>query len=75
MKEECERTLHRVYLYLDREVLSPQERLEVRAHLDACAPCLERYGLEELVTTLVARLKGCQRCPEEVRVRITSLFF
>jgi mycothiol system anti-sigma-R factor len=74
MKDECERALHRAYLYLDGEVLSREERLEIRTHLEACRPCFERYGLEEVVTALVARLRDSHRCPEHVRVRITALF-
>jgi mycothiol system anti-sigma-R factor len=74
MKDECEKTLHRVYLYLDREVLTEQERVEIRAHLEACRPCLERYGLDELIAALVGRLRNSQRCPADVRARITALF-
>ncbi|HEX2235777.1 MAG TPA: zf-HC2 domain-containing protein [Actinomycetota bacterium] len=73
MKEECQRALERVYLFLDGELLSSEERVEIRAHLEACRPCFERYGLEEVVTGLVARLRHAHRCPEHVRVRITSL--
>jgi mycothiol system anti-sigma-R factor len=74
MKEECARTLRRAYLFLDREVLSERERVAIQAHLEACRPCYECYGLVEEMSALVARLRNCQRCPEEVRVRISSLF-
>jgi mycothiol system anti-sigma-R factor len=74
MKRECAETLKRAYVYLDREMLSRRERLDIEAHLEACRPCYERYGLMEEVGGLVARLMSCQRCPEEVRLRITALF-
>jgi mycothiol system anti-sigma-R factor len=75
MKDDCRRTLHRAYLFLDGEVLGASERAEIRAHLEACRPCYERYGLDEVVTVLAARLKTYQRCPEDVRNRIISLFY
>jgi mycothiol system anti-sigma-R factor len=74
MKRECAETLERAYFYLDREMLSRRERLDIEAHLEACRPCYERYGLIQEVGGLVARLRNWQRCPEEVRVRITALF-
>jgi mycothiol system anti-sigma-R factor len=74
MKDECERTLQRAYLFLDQEVLSEGERVEIQRHLEACRPCYERYGLAHEVSALVARLRNCQRCPEEVRLRIIALF-
>ena len=73
MKESCKETLERAYLYLDYEVLSEREREEIRDHLEACAPCYERYGLEQQVAELVARLKHSHRCPEDLRHRINDL--
>jgi mycothiol system anti-sigma-R factor len=75
VKDECARTLHRAYLFLDGELLSPGERAQISTHLEACRPCYERYGLDEVVTTLVARLKSHQRCPDDVRLRIQTLLF
>lgn len=73
MKEDCRETLQKAYLFLDNEVLSSTERLEISSHLEACRPCLERFGLEGEVTTLVARLKGAEPCPDRVRARIQNL--
>lgn len=75
MKEDCANTLRRAYLFLDREVLGAAERAQIQTHLEACRPCYERYGLEELVTALVARLRTSQRCPDDVRSRIIALFY
>lgn len=74
MKDDCRKTLERAYLFLDGERLTEMERVEIGAHLEACGPCYERYGLEQEVTAIVARLKPCQRCPEQVRTRIVALF-
>ena len=73
MKELCRETLQRAYLFIDGEVLSTTERNEIRVHLEECAPCLERYGLEEEVVMLMNRLKGSTPCPEVLKQRITSL--
>ena len=69
----CRETLEEAYLYLDGEGLSADRRREIRAHLEDCAPCYKRVGLEQEVTALLANLRGCTTCPNELRVRITSL--
>jgi mycothiol system anti-sigma-R factor len=73
MKEHCRRILHSAYLYLDGEVLSEAERHEIKVHLDDCAPCYERYGIEEQVKELLARLRGGSPCPAELRDRVTRM--
>ena len=73
MKPDCRETLKRAYLFLDNEVLTHAERVEISNHLEACRPCLERFGLEGEVSALVARLKGADPCPERVKARIQNL--
>ena len=73
MKEDCRVTLEKAYLFLDREVLSETERVQIQAHLEQCRPCLERYGLEGEVTALLARLRGREPCPDRVRERVQKL--
>jgi mycothiol system anti-sigma-R factor len=73
MKERCRETLERAYLFLDGELLSVTERHEIRQHLEDCAPCLERVGLEDELHKIVSRLKGSQQCPDSLRVKIHSL--
>lgn len=70
MKEDCRVTLQKAYLFLDGELLSETERVQIQGHLEDCLPCLERYGLDGEVTTLVARLNTHERCPESVKKRI-----
>jgi mycothiol system anti-sigma-R factor len=69
----CRETLAQAYLLLDGEPVPEAERREVQAHLEACAPCYERYGIEQEVKALIARLHGCTTCPEQLRVRIVQL--
>lgn len=73
MKEDCRATLKRAYLFLDGELLSESERLEISGHLEACRPCLERFGLEREVTTIVARLRGGEACPGRVRASLERM--
>ena len=77
MKQTCkeifEDAYRRAYLLLDGEGLSEAERLEIEAHLEDCGPCLERYGLQVEVSVVIARLRGVQTCPDEVRRRIEAL--
>lgn len=70
MKEDCRIALQKAYLFLDGELLSETERIDIQGHLEDCRPCLEQYGLEGEVTALVARLKGPEPCPENVKKRI-----
>ena len=73
MRELCREVLQRAYLFMDGEVLSATERHRIQAHLEECAPCLERYGLEGEVVILMGRLKGTTHCPEVLKNRIASL--
>lgn len=73
MKELCKETLARAYLFLDGEILSQSERSEIQVHLEECSPCLERYGLEQDLVVLMARLRGSTPCPDGLKDRIASL--
>jgi mycothiol system anti-sigma-R factor len=73
---DCDDVLNDLYLYLDDES-DDQLRNRIRQHLDACAPCLKQYGLEQDVRSLIARCCGGDRAPaslhERIRVRITEV--
>jgi mycothiol system anti-sigma-R factor len=73
LKEHCRETLEKAFLFLDGEILSAAERREIQVRLEECAPCLERYGMEQEVTTLLARLRGGTQCPDKLRLKIRSL--
>jgi mycothiol system anti-sigma-R factor len=73
MKEYCRKTLQQAYLFLDGEILSESERTEIRVHLEECAPCYERYGVDEHVKALLARLQGNCRCPDDLRTKLHRL--
>ncbi len=73
VKEECREVLQRTYLFLDGELLSVSQRLEIQGHLEDCGPCLERYGLEKEFHGLLAKVRNREVCPEALRHRILSL--
>ena len=73
MKHRCKEVLQRAYLFLDGEVLSEEERLQIQVHLDECAPCLEHYGLEREMVFVTARLKGKTECPQKLKAKIQNL--
>jgi mycothiol system anti-sigma-R factor len=66
---DCDDVLRDVYLYLDDES-DPSVRNRIRQHLDDCAPCLKRFGLEQDVRSLIARCCGGDRAPQHLRERI-----
>jgi mycothiol system anti-sigma-R factor len=66
---DCADVIEQVYLYLDGEI-DDTAKLKVREHLDECAPCLRKYGLEQDVKALVARCCGSDTAPEGLKERL-----
>lgn len=54
-------------------MLDETERVDIEQHLEACAPCYKRYGVEREVRIIISRLRGCEPCPQELRHRIQGL--
>jgi mycothiol system anti-sigma-R factor len=67
---DCSDVLDELYLYLDEET-DDALRNRIRQHLEACAPCLQQYGLEQDVRSLVARCCGNEHAPRYLRDRIS----
>ncbi|WP_344952687.1 mycothiol system anti-sigma-R factor [Sphaerisporangium flaviroseum] len=66
---DCKEVLDKVYTFLDGE-LDARRRSDIREHLDECGPCLEEYGLEQVVKQLVAKHCGCDTAPDELRSKV-----
>jgi mycothiol system anti-sigma-R factor len=66
----CSEVLEQVYLYLDGEA-EEHDREHVRIHLDECAPCLRKYGLEQAVKALVAR-SCAEAAPVDLKSRVMT---
>jgi mycothiol system anti-sigma-R factor len=73
---DCDDVLNELYVYMDDET-DIETRRRIREHLEACAPCLRQYGLEQDVRALIARCCGGDQAPaalhQRVRLRITEL--
>ncbi len=68
---DCREVIEEVYLYLDGE-LEAESYSRVRVHLDECAPCLRKYGLEQDVKALVARCCGNDQAPAGLRSKVLA---
>ncbi len=66
---DCEHMLARVHEFLDSE-LDTASSDEIRAHLAACEPCLDRYDVEQAVKSLVSRCCGGDKAPEALRTKV-----
>ncbi|MQA14089.1 MAG: mycothiol system anti-sigma-R factor [Pseudonocardiaceae bacterium] len=66
---DCGEVLAEVWMFLDNEC-DPEHREQLRRHLDECGPCLEEYGLEEHLKTLLARKCGGDHAPDGLRERL-----
>ena len=66
--DDCVDYIERIVYFIDNE-LDEADCSVVRAHLDSCNPCLERYDLQRTVKSLVAR--SCsEAAPSELRDRV-----
>jgi len=65
---DCVDFLDRIVRLIDNE-LQDGDCAIVRAHIDSCNPCLERYNLQRTVKALVAR--SCsEQAPADLRERV-----
>ena len=65
---DCADYLERIVYFLDNE-LDDADCSVVRAHLDTCNPCLEKYDLQRTMKALVAR--SCSEpAPSDLRQRV-----
>lgn len=68
---DCEHMLDRVYQFLDHE-LDTASSDEIREHLAACEPCLDRFDVEQAVKALVSRCCGGDKAPTELRTKVLT---
>ena len=67
----CDHILKRLYAFHDQE-LTEAEANEIREHLLACEPCLDRYDVEQALRMLIRRCCSGQSAPESLRLRIRT---
>lgn len=69
--QPCDHILEQLYAFHDRE-LTEAEADEIREHLLACEPCLDRYDVEQALRVLIRRCCSGQAAPESLRLRIRT---
>ena len=66
---ECVHVLERVYAFIDNE-LDTANGEQIRQHLAACEPCLDKYDVEQAVKSLVSRHCGGDVAPSHLRSKV-----
>ncbi|MRH87810.1 mycothiol system anti-sigma-R factor [Nocardia sp. SYP-A9097] len=70
MDMDCTAVLADVWLLLDNEC-DETIKARLREHINRCSPCIEAYGLEEKLKSLLNRKCGGERAPDSLRARLT----
>ncbi len=70
MDLDCSAVLADVWLILDGEC-DQATRDRLQHHMDHCSPCIEQYGLEEKLKSLLNRKCGGDKAPDTLRQRLT----
>ncbi|GEM30730.1 anti-sigma factor RshA [Nocardia neocaledoniensis NBRC 108232] len=69
MEMDCTAVLADVWLMLDGEC-DQATRDRLQEHMDHCSPCIEAYGIEEKIKSLLSRKCGGEHAPEGLRDRL-----
>ncbi len=69
-KRECTEAVEVLYHYLDGQ-LTEERRVLISRHLDECPPCLDAFGFEAELRTVIAH-KCRERVPDHLRVRVAA---
>lgn len=69
---DCTEVMRRLDEYIDRE-LSSEELVEVRAHLDHCGHCADRFHFEENVLRLVGRCGRQLSAPPDLVQKVRKM--
>lgn len=68
---DCAEVVLRLFEYVDNEA-GPEDRVSIKAHLDACGSCLREYERDLLLKSLVRRACGTEPAPRQLRMQIMS---
>ncbi len=70
MELDCTAVIADVWLMLDGEC-DDATRARLQHHMDHCSPCIEAYGIEEKIKSLLSRKCGGDKAPDSLRDRLT----
>ena len=62
----CDDARHTLYEFLDGE-LTPETKVEIQQHLEACAPCFEKFDFEAELLQVISK-----KCTEQVPPGLTE---
>ncbi|MCX7667865.1 MAG: zf-HC2 domain-containing protein [Atribacterota bacterium] len=62
-----------MYLYLDHEILTEEERREFEKHLEVCRQCCKRYEFERALWLLIRQNGLGDAIPETLLHRIENV--
>lgn len=68
---DCSDVLRKLYAFHDHE-LNDAEADEIREHLLACEPCLDRFQVEEAMRVLIRRCCSGEKASDELRMRVRA---
>lgn len=66
---ECASVIAEVWMLLDGEVTA-DTREKLQQHLNECPTCLQYYGVEERIKSLIATKCSGEKAPEGLRQRL-----
>jgi len=70
MGEDCGEAIEKLYGFLDGG-LTEERRVEIRHHLDDCAPCLEAFDFEAELRVMIS-VRCRDDVPEALRLRVAA---
>ncbi|WP_313566270.1 mycothiol system anti-sigma-R factor [Mobilicoccus sp.] len=68
---DCSEFRLRVFEYIDAE-MDEGDCDRIKAHLDACSPCMTEYERDLVLKALVRRSCACQPAPRTLRMQIMA---
>ncbi len=66
----CDDAKHTLYAFLDGE-LTPERRVAIQAHLEACSPCFEAFDFEAELLQVIER-KCVEQVPDGLQAKIVA---
>ena len=70
MNADCPSTIRELHFFLDGEI-TDEKRLRIQIHLDECPPCLDAFGFEAELRTVIAN-KLQTEVPADLAARIRA---
>lgn len=70
---DCKEVVKKMYLYLDREILTEEERKELEEHLRLCRKCCQRYEFEQQLWSFIRKNSLEDSIPETLLTRIEQV--